>query len=100
LDGLSTQDCAFKWCWSAKCPGAGEKHVERKANDTAVIDDLRDAFQGLIAVEPHGGTMARANVASPFEHGDCCSVCRTKSAGPHCRKFAIAFAFSSQKCAL
>jgi predicted phage terminase large subunit-like protein len=51
---------------SEKIPGAGEKLVEDKANGTAVIDDLRDSIPGLIAVEPQGGKMARAHVASPF----------------------------------
>jgi hypothetical protein len=52
---------------SEKIPGAGEKLVEDKANGTAVIDDLRDSIPGLIAVEPHGGKMARAHVASPLQ---------------------------------
>ena len=50
---------------TAKWPKAYAKLVEDKANGTAVIQILRSKVDGLIAVEPQGGKVARANAASP-----------------------------------
>jgi predicted phage terminase large subunit-like protein len=50
---------------SAKWPQATLKLVEDKANGTAVIDTLRSEIGGLVAVEPEGGKMARAQAVSP-----------------------------------
>jgi len=45
---------------------AGAKLVEDKANGTAVIDTLKHRVSGLIAVEPEGGKVARAQAVSPL----------------------------------
>lgn len=49
---------------SAKHPTAYRKFIEDKANGTAVIDDLKAEISGMIAVEPEGGKIARANAVS------------------------------------
>lgn len=50
---------------------AHAKYVENKANGPAVIDDLRHAISGLIAIEPDGDKVARMCAVSPFfEAGD------------------------------
>jgi predicted phage terminase large subunit-like protein len=50
---------------SAKWPLARNKLVEDKANGSAVIQMLRHEIGGMIAVEPGGGKIVRANAASP-----------------------------------
>lgn len=50
---------------SAKWPRALAKLIEDKANGPAVIDTLRQKIAGLIAVEPEGGKIARAQAVSP-----------------------------------
>lgn len=42
----------------------GAKLIEDKANGTAVMDVLREKISGLIAIEPQGGKIARANAVS------------------------------------
>jgi predicted phage terminase large subunit-like protein len=49
-----------------KWPSAGAKYVEDKANGPAVMQLLRNKIPGLIAVEPQGTKIARANTVSPF----------------------------------
>lgn len=39
--------------------------VEDKANGTAVVDVLKKSVAGLIAIDPQGGKVARANACSP-----------------------------------
>ncbi len=56
---------------SSRNPKAGAKLVEDKANGPAVISTLRNEIQGLIAVEPEGDKVARANaVTHLFEGGN------------------------------
>lgn len=45
------------------CP---EKLVEDKANGPAVIATLRNEIPGLIAINPEGGKIARANAVAPY----------------------------------
>jgi predicted phage terminase large subunit-like protein len=49
-----------------KYPTATAKLVEDKANGPAVIATLRNRIGGLIAVNPEGGKIARANAVSPL----------------------------------
>jgi predicted phage terminase large subunit-like protein len=49
-----------------KYPKALAKLIEDKANGPAVIASLRERISGLIAVNPQGGKIARANAVSPF----------------------------------
>jgi predicted phage terminase large subunit-like protein len=51
---------------SAKWPAALAKLIEDKANGPAIIDDLRDAVPGLVAVRPDGDKLARAHAVSPL----------------------------------
>ena len=46
-------------------PQAHEKLVEDKANGSAVIQMLQHEVPGLIAIEPQGGKVARANAVAP-----------------------------------
>jgi predicted phage terminase large subunit-like protein len=46
-------------------PQAILKLVEDKANGPAVIATLRSEIDGLVAVEPDGGKVARAHAVSP-----------------------------------
>lgn len=56
---------------SAKWPQARGKLVEDKANGPAVIATLKHEISGLIAVEPEGGKIVRANaIASYHEAGN------------------------------
>lgn len=48
-----------------KWPRADAKLIEDKANGPAVISMLRDKIPGLIAVEPEGGKVSRANASAP-----------------------------------
>lgn len=50
---------------AAKWPRAHAKLIEDKANGPAVIQMLRPKIDGLIAVEPNGGKVVRANAAAP-----------------------------------
>lgn len=50
---------------TGKWPRARAKLVEDKANGTAVIDHLKSKVPGLIAVNPEGGKVARAQAVSP-----------------------------------
>jgi predicted phage terminase large subunit-like protein len=50
---------------SRRWPKAGTKLVEDKANGPAVIQELQHDVAGLIAVNPEGGKMARAQAVSP-----------------------------------
>lgn len=54
---------------SARHPGTSLKLIEDKANGTAVIDSLQELLPGLIAVEPQGGKLARAQASTPFVEG-------------------------------
>lgn len=47
-------------------PGATLKLVEDKANGPAVISMLKKEITGLVAVNPKGGKVARANAVSPL----------------------------------
>jgi predicted phage terminase large subunit-like protein len=47
-------------------PMATAKWVEDKANGTAIIQVLRQEIDGMIAVEPEGGKIARAHSAAPL----------------------------------
>lgn len=49
-----------------KHPDATIKLVEDKANGPALISVLKNQIPGIIAVEPKGGKVARANAVSPF----------------------------------
>jgi predicted phage terminase large subunit-like protein len=56
---------------SAKWPKAVRKLIEAKANGDAVIDALKRKVPGLIAVNPEGGKVARANaVEALWESGN------------------------------
>ena len=50
----------------AKHPDATIKLVEDKANGPALISVLNQKIPGLIAIEPVGGKVARANAVTPF----------------------------------
>ena len=50
---------------TAKHPKAKAKLVEDKANGTAVMDTLKHEIPGIIAVEPQGGKIARAQAVTP-----------------------------------
>ena len=56
---------------TARWPQARLKLVEDKANGPAVISTLKSTIFGIVAVEPDGGKLARANAtAPPIEAGD------------------------------
>lgn len=50
---------------SYKWPDAHRKLIEDKANGSAVIDVLHTEFTGIIAVNPEGGKIVRAQAVSP-----------------------------------
>jgi phage terminase large subunit-like protein len=50
---------------SAKWPAAATKLIEDKANGPAVIQELQHDVAGLIAINPEGGKIARAQAVSP-----------------------------------
>ncbi|MFP5227568.1 MAG: phage terminase large subunit [Acidobacteriota bacterium] len=50
---------------AAGAPRATLKLIEDKANGPAVIDTLRSRIAGIVAVNPQGGKMARAQAISP-----------------------------------
>lgn len=63
--------CSAIMQMTAKWPRALIKLVEDKANGPAVIQLLQTRIPGLIAVNPEGGKIARANAVSPaFESGN------------------------------
>lgn len=67
--------CAEILATRARWPGALGILVEDKANGTAVIQTLRKKVPGLIAIEPQGGKVARANAVAPaFESGSVYTV--------------------------
>ena len=45
------------------------KYIEDKANGSAIISVLRNKIDGIIAVEPEGGKVARANAISYLIEG-------------------------------
>lgn len=51
---------------SGRYPRAHRKLVEDKANGSAVINVLKDKIPGLLAVNPQGGKVARANAVQPY----------------------------------
>jgi predicted phage terminase large subunit-like protein len=54
---------------SARWPMAIRKLVEDKANGPAVIDALTKRLPGLVAVDPRGGKIARANAVQGYHEG-------------------------------
>jgi predicted phage terminase large subunit-like protein len=52
--------------FSMKWPRATVKLIEDKANGPAVIQELAHEIEGLIAVTPEGGKIARAHAVSPM----------------------------------
>lgn len=63
--------CSAVIALSSVWPKAAAKLVEDKANGAAVIATLKSKITGLIAVEPEGGKIVRANaVASEIESGN------------------------------
>lgn len=57
--------CAAIREMSAQYPNAVAKYIEDKANGPAVMATLAEEIEGLIAVEPLGGKVARANAVAP-----------------------------------
>jgi predicted phage terminase large subunit-like protein len=55
---------AFK-AMVARWPQATAKYVEDKANGTAIIDTLRSAIPGIVAINPTESKYARANAVAP-----------------------------------
>lgn len=53
-------DMTIKW------PQATTFLIEDKANGTAIVETLKKDFSGVIAVNPQGGKVARANAVSPL----------------------------------
>lgn len=53
--------------------GIGQILIEDKANGTAIVDRLKGAMSGVIAVNPEGGKEARANAVEPFLRAGNCS---------------------------
>ncbi len=51
---------------SEQYPEASAKYIEDKANGPAVISALKASVGGLIAVNPRGGKVARANAVCPL----------------------------------
>lgn len=49
-----------------KYPRAWAKLIEDKANGSAIIEELKVAFHGVIAVNPEGGKESRAAAVSPM----------------------------------
>jgi predicted phage terminase large subunit-like protein len=49
-----------------KWPNASAKLIEDKANGPAVISSLRSQISGLLAMNPEGGKIARAQAVSPY----------------------------------
>jgi predicted phage terminase large subunit-like protein len=53
----------------SKHPKVTYKYIEDKANGSAIISVLRNQIDGIIAVEPEGGKVARANAVSYLIEG-------------------------------
>jgi predicted phage terminase large subunit-like protein len=51
---------------SAAWPSAGAKLIEDKANGPAIIDELKESIDGLIAASDPGGVLAQAWAVQPF----------------------------------
>ncbi len=51
--------------FTSKWPGAVAKLIEDKANGPAVIQMMHDFVTGMIAVNPRGGKLSRANAVAP-----------------------------------
>ena len=51
---------------AARWPGVGAIYIEDKANGPAVISTLENKIPGIIAINPDGGKIARANAVSPY----------------------------------
>lgn len=51
---------------SAKWPEARAKYIEDKANGSAVIEMLSREIPGIIAVNPQGGKVVRAQAVAPY----------------------------------
>lgn len=51
---------------TAKWPQAKAKLIEDKANGSAVIDLLKRKISGLIAINPNGGKVVRAQAIAPY----------------------------------
>jgi len=58
--------CRALLALSAKHPRAVRKLIEAKANGDAVIDAMKAKISGLVAVNPEGGKVARANAVEPL----------------------------------
>ena len=67
---------------TAKYPRAVTKLIEDKANGSAVIATLRQEISGLIAVNPEGGKMARAQAISACVEGGAHGCARPRLTGP------------------
>ena len=61
-----------------KWPMVGQVLIEDKANGTAIVDTLKRSMPGVIAVNPEGGKMARANAVEPFLRAGNCSFPKAK----------------------
>lgn len=61
-----TATCTALETMSGKWPKARGKYIEDKANGPAVINSLRRRLNGIVAVEPDGGKIARAYAVQPI----------------------------------
>ena len=61
-----TETCRQIRAMTARWPQAIAKLIEDKANGPAVINSLKATVGGMIAVEPEGSKVARANAISPL----------------------------------
>lgn len=66
------KDLKTKW------PNVGQIIVEDKANGTAIVDTLKSKLPGVVAVNPEGGKMARANAVEPYLRAGNCSFADAK----------------------
>ncbi|MEW5857400.1 MAG: phage terminase large subunit [Cyanobacteriota bacterium] len=55
--------------WKPIYGEANAKLIEDKANGSAIIEELKREMPGIIAIEPEGGKLARAQAASPYYEG-------------------------------
>jgi predicted phage terminase large subunit-like protein len=51
---------------SAAWPTASAKLIENKANGPAIVDELRDEIDGIIAIENNDGVLAHAHAIAPY----------------------------------
>jgi len=63
--GFTVQLAQFS-ALSAKYPQCRAKYVEKKANGAALISTLKGKIPGIVAVEPRGSKLARAEAISPL----------------------------------